>query len=207
MKEGQGRDRIYLIRKEKLGTPKNKGYQLWKEIFSDEQHPHIKPDLVSVQYLETYHRLVNSAAGGELVIGSATPHVKDLQEFVRDSGVLSSCALLQHLGVVPAQDGAAPPVVLPDPEPVDPTDPSPPIAPPDPPPQAMAVAERYILNIMTTQYLVGMQVLVENTQEQVPALDSTTVVDLIHSLCADQKVQILDPNANPENQLLCHVPA
>ncbi len=59
--------------------------------------------LDSVQHLETYHRIVNSAAGGELVIGAKIPHVKELQAFVRESGVLSTCTLLQQLGVVPFQ--------------------------------------------------------------------------------------------------------
>ncbi len=49
------------------------------------------------------------------------------------------------------------------------------------------MAERYILNIMTTQFLVGMQVLVENTQEQVPTIDAAAVVELIHSLCEATK--------------------
>ena len=201
VKEGQGRDRVYLIRKEKLGTPQNKGYQLWQEVFSDQKHQHIKPDLTSVQYLETYHRLVNAAAGGELVIGAKTPHVKELQGFVRESGVLSTCDLLRQLGVVHLSPGddAVPPIVPPV---------SPPhlVEPPDPSREELAVAERYILNIMATQLLVGMQVLVENTREQVPTLDSTAVVDLIRSLCEVNRVQIIDPNTQLENQLLCHVP-
>ena len=202
VQDGGGRDRIYLIRKEKLGTPKNRGYQIWQEIFAASKHKHLKPDLVSVQYLETYHRLVNAAAGGELVIGAKTPHVKDLQGFVRESGVLSNCSLLKQLSVVPSAEGdtVGPPVITPDPSGVS-EPPSGPSA------EELAVAERYILNIMTTQSLVGMQVLVENTQEQVPALDSDTVVGVIHSLSAAQRVQILDPNARLENQILCHVPA
>ncbi|MEL7070078.1 MAG: P-loop NTPase fold protein [Cyanobacteria bacterium J06581_3] len=202
VKDAGGRDRIYLIRKEKLGTPKNRGYQIWQEIFADAKHKHLKPDLVSVQYLETYHRLVNAAAGGELVIGAKTPHVKDLQGFVRESGVLSNCSLLKQLSVVPSAEGddVGPPVITPDPDRETGT-------PPGPSAEELAVAERYILNIMTTQSLVGMQVLVENTQEQVPTMDSDTVVGVIHSLSAAQRVQILDPNARLENQILCHVPA
>ncbi|NJM98768.1 MAG: ATP-binding protein [Phormidesmis sp. RL_2_1] len=202
-KDGQGRNpskkwhnqRIYLIRKEKLGTSKNKGYQLFQEIFSGNKHRHIKPDLISVQHLETYHRLVNAAAGGELVIGTKTPHVKDLQRFVRESEVLSDCPLLQQLGLVPSQKSI---VVPSDPDATTPTSPS---------PESLAMAERYILNIMTTQSLVGMQVLVENTQEHVPMLDANDIFGIIQSLCQANRVQMLDPNAQPENQLLCFVPA
>jgi len=203
IKDGNGRDRIYLIRKEKLGTPKNKGYKVWQDVFSDEKHQHLAPDLSSVQYLETYHRLVNAAAGGELVIGAKTPHVKELQEFVRETNVLANCKLLQQLGAFSVAEGDTaepPPVVSPNP-------PSKNVETPGPSSEELAVAERYILNIMTTQSLVGMQILVENTQEQVPALSSDTIVGVIQSLSAAQKVHILDPNAKPENQILCHIPA
>ena len=201
-------DRIYLIRKEKLGTSKNRGYQLFEEIFSGQKNVYLKPDLESVQYLETYHRLVNAAAGGELVIGAKTPNVKELQVFIRESSILSNCTLLQQLGVVRAKANAAdiPQVVSlkskkADKKVVKPIEPS------GPSPQDVAAAERYILNLMTTQSLMGMQVLVESTQEQAPALDSAAVISLIRSLCDRNRIQMLDPNAKPENQLLCHVPA
>ncbi|MGB3296653.1 MAG: hypothetical protein WBA76_00180, partial [Phormidesmis sp.] len=76
-----------------------------------------------------------------------------------------------------------------------------------PSPQDITAAERYILNLMTTQSLMGMQVLVESTQEQVPVMNTAEVVGLIHSLCTANKIQMLDPNAKPKDQLLCHVPA
>ena len=206
MVEARVRDRIYLIRNERLGTANNRGYQLFQEIFSSQNNLHIKPDLQSVQYLETYHRLVNAAAGGELVIGTKTPNVKELQVLVRASGVLSTCSLLQQLGIVRAKDGmtVAPQIVSLKPsrtagkmQPTEPTLHQ----------QNLATAERYILNLMTTQSLMGMQVLVESTQEQVPALDSANVISLIHSLCDTHKIQMLDPNAKPKDQLLCYIPA
>ena len=187
MAKARTRDRIYLLRKDKLGTAKNKGYQLFKEVFSEQKNSYIKPDLESVQYLETYHRLVNAAAGGELVIGAKTPNVQDLQVLIRETKVLSNCVLLQQLNVIqPAGGGTGI---------VDPIEPD------------LAAAERYILNLMTTQSLMGMQVLVESTQDQVPRLDSAAVISLIHSLCDRNQIQMLDPNARPENQLLCYVPA
>ncbi|MGI8934719.1 MAG: hypothetical protein ACR2FS_11660, partial [Phormidesmis sp.] len=183
MEKARVRDRIYLIRKEKLGTVKNKGYQICQEIFSGKKHLHLKPDLESVQYLETYHRLVNAAAGGELVVGSKTPNVKELQALVRESDVLSTCNLLQQLGVVPTNGGGGGKI------------------------SDIEAAKHYILNLMTTQALMGMQALVESTQDQFPTLDAADVVGLIHSLCEANRIQMLDPNAKPENQLLCYVPA
>ena len=212
-------DRLCLIRKEKLGTSRNKGYQLFEEIFSSSKNSYLKPDLASVQYLETYHRLVNAAAGGELVIGTKTPNVRELQKFMRESCILSECSLLQQLGVVKTQVGTAsvaqpeaqvvstlPAKLKPPLKSVKPSGSSPSLS-PGPSPQDLAAAERYILNLMTTQSLMGMQVLVENTQETVPALEMSDVVSLIYSLCDANRVQLLDPNARLENQLLCYVPA
>jgi len=192
MIKGRSRDHIYLIRKEKVGTPKNKGYQLYEGMFSAKQNTHLTPTLASVQYLETYHRLVNAAAGGELVIGRKTPNVRALQALARESGILAQCALLQDLGVVEGGPVIVPP---PNPDPVDPL------------PDAVAAAERYILNLMTTQSLVGMQIMVETTQEQVPVLEESDIVNVIQSLCNENRVQMIDPNAKLEDQLLCYVPA
>lgn len=198
MIKAQTCDRIYLIRKASVGTPKNRGHQLYEGMFSAERNTHLTPTLVSVQYLETYHRLVNAAAGGELVVGSTTPNVSGLQSLARESNILAQCALLQNLTVVKGaviEDSAASlPLPVPD-------------ANDSPPSAAIAAAEQYILNLMTTQSLVGMKIMVDTTQEQIPVLDSSDVVAVIHSLCNANRVQMLDPNASLENQLLCYVPA
>ncbi len=199
------RGRLYLIRDGKLGTVKNSGYRLFQEIFDGEKHVHLKPDLESVKYLETYHRMVNSAAGGELVVGAKTPNIQELQALVRESGVLSTCKLLQQLGLTKAQDGAATSSTSAKTsskkEKAKRTQPDRPSS------QDIAVAKRYILNLMTTQSLMGMQVLVESTQQQVPVMNAAEVVSLVHSLCNTNRIQILDPNAKPKDQLLCYVPA
>ncbi|PZO55425.1 MAG: KAP family P-loop domain-containing protein [Phormidesmis priestleyi] len=187
MVEARVRDRIYLIRNEKLGTARNRGYQIFQEVFAGKKNLHIKPDLDSVQYLETYHRLVNAAAGGELVVGAKTPNVKELQTLVRESSVLSNCSLLQQLGVVSTNSGSG--------------------GTSNGKTSNTEAAKHYILNLMTTQSLMGMQVLVESTQAQVPSLDAADVISLIHSLCDTNRIQMLDPNAKPKDQLLCYVPA
>ena len=187
MEKARVRDRIYLIRNATLCNARNRGYQIFQEIFSGEKHLHIKPDLESVQYLETYHRLVNAAAGGELVIGAKTPNVKELQALARESDVLSTCSLLQQLGVVSTNSGGG--------------------GTSNRKISDIEAAKHYILNLMTTQALMGMQALVESTQDQFPTLDAADVISLIHSLCEANRLQMLDPNAKPENQLLCYVPA
>jgi len=196
MVKAQTRDRIYLIRKEKLGTARNRGYQLLQTLFAGTKNSHLKPNLESVQYLETYHRMVNAAAGGELVIGTKTPHVKELQAFVRESKVFNNCELLQQLGIVKSDHpdgGSTKKKRLKDPQKLSDQD--------------IAAAKRYVINLMTTQSLIGMQILVENIQEQVPAFESEDAVRLIHALCDTNRLQMLDPNAQPKDQLLCWVPS
>ncbi|MFM6820262.1 MAG: ATP-binding protein, partial [Dolichospermum sp.] len=60
---------MYLIRGGDLGKPNMAGNQLYRQIFTDTNHVHIKPSLQSIHYLATYQSLVNSAKSQELVIG------------------------------------------------------------------------------------------------------------------------------------------
>ncbi|MFM6619239.1 MAG: ATP-binding protein, partial [Dolichospermum sp.] len=60
---------MYLIRAGDLGRPNLAGNQLYRQIFTDTNHVHIKPSLQSIHYLATYQSLVNSAKSQELVIG------------------------------------------------------------------------------------------------------------------------------------------
>lgn len=179
------RDRLYLIRASKLGNAKNKGYQIFSEIFSGSPHTYIKPDIESVHYLETYHRLVNAAAGGELVIASQTPDVTQLQALARQSNVFAGCKLIQQIrnsnGVGP---GPTPPDVDKDAE----------------------TAQKYIVNLMSTHSWMGLQAVVASTQEQVPSLSEKAIDKVIQSLCQTNRISQIDPNAGRENQILCWVP-
>lgn len=185
------RTHLYLIRGANLGTPKNKGFQLFKAVFDNSQHVHIKTDLESVQYIETYHRLVNAAASRELVIAAQTPDIAHLQILVRESGVLNGCKLLQQLIVVKSS--------RPDPEP---------IVPPDgPDPADVEAAQKYILNLMATQSMMGMQALMNSAGEHVRSLSTEDLENIIDALCDANRIQMLDPTARRENQLLCWVPS
>ncbi len=197
------RDCLYLIRSGRLGTLKNRGYQIFQDIFEADEHIHIKPDLASVQYLETYHRLVNAAAGGELVVGSKIPHVPQLQALIRESQVLDDCSLLQQLEIVNSATHETVETVTAS----KPRDGSGGDREPVKPPSYVEAAQRYILNLMATQFMIGMQTVIESTQEQVPAMSVDEMDNLIQSLCQTNRIRMLDPNANRENQLLCWVPA
>ncbi|MGA1283506.1 MAG: AAA family ATPase [Prochlorothrix sp.] len=93
-------DRVYLLRSTSLGHGSSKGNQLFHLMFSEPHTHHLKPDLHSVQILETYHHLVNAVCGRELVLGTHTPDLTQLQALVRGAGVLQNCTLLQGLGVI-----------------------------------------------------------------------------------------------------------
>lgn len=176
---------LFLIRAEKLGSKQTQGYQTYKQIFAESPHCHIVPDLTSVHYLATYHSLVNAVSSRELVIQDKIPDLNELQAFVRDSQVLKYCTLLQVLGVLAEQSPTPNPKKL-DLEPV----------------------IEFIMNLVTTQQFLGRNILVQNTLERFSALpvNETQVEQLIDKLCQENKIQILDPNAKPEAQLICLVP-
>lgn len=169
-----------MIRAAKLGSSNNKGYQIFSGIFSGNCHTHIKPDIESVYYLETYHRLVNAAAGRELVIASQTPDIAQLQTLARQSEVLAGCKLLQQMGIVPNDD------------PGDGSD--------------AETAKKYILNLMSTHSWMGLQAVIASTQEQVPSLSTESVDEIIQSLCETNRITRIDPNAERKNQVLCWIP-
>lgn len=174
-------DRLYLIRSGSVGQAKTKGNQIYRQIFtSNLAHAHLKPDLLSVQYLETYHQLANAARAGELVVGEQTPSLKDLQALVQQSQLLEQCPFLQDLEIVA---GGKQPSALP----------------------SQAVSD-YMLNLMATQSFVGLMVLIQNTQQQFADLGEPEVDQVIQDLCQANRLRVLDPSVKRQNQLICYVP-
>lgn len=187
--EGRPNLRLYLIRAAGVGRPDTKGHQIYRQIFAYANYLHVEPDLLSLHYLETYHSLVNAAAGGELVVGRHTPNVAKLQEMVRQSGVLIPCPLLQELEVVPEAEG-------PDPEVHDPDH-----------LLELQACRSYLLNLMATQGLMGMQVLAEHTLDQFPDLTVDDIDQLIQGLWQENCLQVVDPDASYEARLVYWVEA
>jgi len=176
---------LFLIRAEKLGSKTNQGYQIYKQMFKGSPHCHIVPDLTSIHYLATYHSMVNAVSSQELVIIDKIPDLKELQAFVREAQVLQNCSLLQVLGVFAKKANPKPD--------------------PDPNLELQQVKE-FLINLVTTQQLLGRNTLIQNALESFPKVNELQVEPLIHQLCQENKVQILDPNAKPEAQLVCLVP-
>ncbi|MDZ8050686.1 MAG: ATP-binding protein [Aulosira sp. ZfuVER01] len=169
---------LYLIRAEGLGDSKNKGHKVFVEIFTESPHKHIKPNLISVHFLETYQSLVRDARENDLVIGSQTINLKNLQALIRESKVLEDCPLLKDLGIV--KGTIKPPPKLP--------------------------INDFILNLVTTQYLLSRQTLIQNTLSHFPTAIEAQIEASIQELCQKNQIKLLDPKARLEAQLICLVP-
>ncbi|MBE7380900.1 MAG: ATP-binding protein [Leptolyngbya sp. SIO1E4] len=193
----QGRcDRLYLIRAADISQPQTQGHQIYRQIFAYANYLHIEPDLASVHYLETYHGLVNAAAGGELVVGRTTPTVQELQSLVRKTGVLNYCPLLQELEVVPELDEALQ-------EDDASEEPSAKRYRTQSPHEA---AKQYALNLVSTQQFMGLQMLLETLQAQFPDLSNGTAQQVIHALIDGEHLRVLDATVSLEEQIVCLMP-
>jgi hypothetical protein len=169
---------LQLIRAERLGVPRNQGYQAYQKLFSHTQHLHVVPDLSSIHYLATYSSLVKAARAEELVLGDRTLSLTDLIALVHQSGLLKSCLLLQKLGVFWEDTDR--------PQPLD----------------AQTQLPEFILALVKTQQLVGRQILIDRSIDRFPELTLEQIDRAIENLCQEQAIQILDPRVNPEEQLL-----
>jgi hypothetical protein len=177
---------LYLIRAEELGNTRNKGYQSYTAFFTGSPHRHITPHINSVHYLVTYHNLVKDAREGDLVIGSKNLNFKSLQELIRESKILEGCSLLQDLGIFKKIK----PIII------------------TPPPKVIELTEckDYLLNLVKTQHFLGKPTLIDNAISNFPTVNEAQINVLIQQLCEENKIQILDPKAKPEAQLICLVP-
>ncbi|MBW4681868.1 MAG: ATP-binding protein [Microcoleus vaginatus WJT46-NPBG5] len=170
---------LHLIRFEGVGTPSNLGYKLYTQLFTDSHHNHFMPDLFSVQYLATYHSLVNDAYSGDLVVGEQTPDLKELEALIRESKILHQCSLLQDLKIVP-------PLVISEENKAE-----------------WQPVEDFLLNRVLNQQCLARQRLIQETLNQFVQVNEVQVNLLIEHLCEENhKVKILDPQAKLEDQLV-----
>ena len=174
-------DGLRVIRLAHLGKPNNQGHQIYRRIFSNGQHRHIKPDLDSVHQLATYRELVKDANAGELVLGAQEIDLSQLRQLVQVSDLLKECRLLRELDLFDQ--------VLP------------------PPPLPLQRAEEYLLQLVRMYNFLGKQTLVRNVLDRFgPDLEEAHVDQLIAKLCEAKYIRELDPNAKPEEQLICLIP-
>lgn len=179
--------KLYLIRETGLGNAQNKGYTLYKQIFTGMPHVHIIPSLESVHYLATYHSLVNAAAAGELVVGDRTPNIPELQSIVREAKILHDCQLLQYLGIFAPNKSKQPDLV-------------------NPKDEQLLKAKKYMLSLVETQQLLGRSILENNMLTFDMRLTPETINQLICELVDEQKIQVSDPGTNRADQFIFWVP-
>lgn len=171
-------EKLYLVRGSTLGNSNNRGYKVYAKIFSGSNHRQIQPKIASIHVLATYYELVKDAREGDLIIGNETINLKKLKEIVRDSKILEECNLLKQL-----QDKGV-------------VEPSP-----------LLPVKELILNIVTTQSFLGRKTLIKNVIDYFSDVEESEINQLIDKLCQEGKIQILDPQARVENQLVCLVVA
>jgi hypothetical protein len=172
---------MYLIRGGDLGKPNMAGNQLYRQIFTDTNHVHIKPSLQSIHYLATYQSLVNSAKSQELVIGGKTINLQELETLINEYEILNQCTLLQDLGIVSK---------------------------PNPKPNGkegkdLRPVKNFLLNLVKTQAFMGVPTLISQAVSQFPDVKETDIQHLIDLLCQEKKVKIMNPKAKLPDQLIC----
>lgn len=189
---------LYLIRSESIGKPSLKGHQLYRQIFTADTHHHIEPDIASVQCLAAYYSLVKDAREGDLVVGSQTIGLKTLQTLTRQAGILNDCSVLQALGLVAVTEEGAADAQLQESE--------------SPFPVELLSSnkltrqiEDYVLSLVRTHPVIGRQTLIHNTLRQFPQVNETFVNERVEYFCQAQQMQVINPNAAIEAQLVCQV--
>lgn len=172
---------IYLVRSGNVGKPNLAGNQLYRELFTNTHHQHIKPSLTAVHYLATYQSFVNSAKSQELVIGGKTINLQGLESLVRESQILhNKCTLLHDLGLVAATEKDTNGKVRRDYRPVN----------------------DFLLNLIKTQGFMGVPTLISQTSSQFADVQESEIKMLIDLLCQEKKAKIMNPKAKLQDQLI-----
>ncbi|MFM6607212.1 MAG: ATP-binding protein, partial [Dolichospermum sp.] len=176
---------MYLIRGGDLGKPNLAGNQLYRQIFTDTNHVHIKPSLQSIHYLATYQSLVNSVKSQELVIGGKTINLQRLETLINESEILNQCTLLQDLEIVAKTNRK------PEPNGKEGKD--------------LRPVKNFLLNLVKTQSFMGVPTLISQAVSQFPDVKESEIRSLIEQLCQEDKVKIVNPDEKPEAQSICLV--
>jgi len=188
---------LYLIRFATVGKPTTKGNKIYNQIFAGDRHRHIQPDLDSIHLLATYYNLVKEAREGDLLVGGKTLKLSELEDLIRQSEILNSCTLLQKLGVIA---GIKPSKIISEPDGKTTSDPE-----PIPPIKPHTQIQEFVLNLLKTQQLIGLSLLINSTLNQFSQTERSQVEQIIEQLCQEKRTQILNPQAPIEAQLICLV--
>ena len=167
-----------LLRTENVGNSKNKGYKIYKKIFCRSPHRHLQPSLDDVSYLKTYQKLANEAIAGDLVLGSQTITLLQLQSLVCHSHVLAECNLLKELAIIPSQKDTARKE------------------------QKQPKVNELLLNLAKVHKIIGKQKLIDQASHQLANLEPEEIEQSLAQLQAENQIAIVNPNAPLEEQII-----
>ncbi|MGK7938049.1 MAG: ATP-binding protein [Xenococcaceae cyanobacterium] len=169
---------LILLRAETVGSPQNKGYQLYKKIFRRSPHRHLQPSLEDVSYLKTYQKLANEAIAGDLVLGFQTITLLQLQSLVCHSQVLAECNLLKELAIIPSKNDTATKEL------------------------EQPKVKELLLNLAKVHKIIGKQKLIEQASHQLGTIDREAIEQSLAQLQAAKQIAIVNPNAPTEEQII-----
>ena len=184
---------LILIRSEFLGTRRNRGYQTYQQIFNNSSHQHLQSSLESVHYLRTYQKLVNDARSGDLVLNFQPLSLANLQKLVRENRVLYRCSLLQDLGIVPA--------IIVDKDSNSNVNPN-----PVPDRNLNIEITEFLFNFVRHHQFLGEQTLIRQAQTQFAEVAEAEIKEQIQKLVEEEKISFINPDARPEERLICLIP-
>ncbi|MDJ0741840.1 MAG: P-loop NTPase fold protein [Xenococcaceae cyanobacterium MO_167.B27] len=173
-------DKLYLIRSASVGHIRLRGNQVYRQIFKNSSHSHFQPTLNDIHYLATYHQLVNAAKGNELLVSANSVSLEELQSFIRESGIMSQCLLLQHLGIVPV---------------------------PEITPSDLQQIRELLLTTIESQQLIKRQALIDTAiANSKRILNNQIIHHSLQELIQENQIQIMNSQAEDEEQIICLVP-
>ncbi len=177
-------DKLILVRSESTGGARNRGHQLYQQLF--DKNTHLKPNLDSLYFLETYQKLVNDSGSRELVVGQKEISLKELRALVRETKVLDDCPILKEL--FEAVRGIGPgPVPVPGP--------------------GLKKVEGYLYSLIETQHILGRTVFLKNAKDQFSHVSDSDLESILVKMCQTGRIRIVDPSVKPEQQVICLVPS
>lgn len=173
---------LNLIRAASVGDKKLAGNKIYQQIFTGSPHRHIQPNLESVHYLATYQNLVNASLANELVLAGKTINRKQLDSLICQTEIFKACNLLQELGIVSKS------IIEPTPIEAD-----------------LLSVKDFLLNLIITQQVMGLPTFIEKACE-FGQVNECLVEKLVHQLCVERKIRIVNPKEKREKQSVCWIP-
>jgi len=112
-------------------------------------------------------------------------NLPELEALIRASGIMRECTLFKELGIFSNDRKER-----------DDKDDN----------KKLKPVKEFLLNLVEINHFLGRKTLIDNAKKQFSQVTDFQVEQLIQQLCHENKIQLLDPKAKPEAQLICFVP-